>query len=311
MVEVNLIIFGVVLILLVIWLRNSEGPVAVVLAGWCRQAWRSFVGPNGYLVIVTLLGAYVGLFSIMESRHERRMNGAIIERTMFMNMASSGNSASFIAAMKSFGPLQNIEVPKEPEILVFWRWFEVEKPNKTPLYRWARGYLHECVPERCGNLGNPESGIKGNRINLREANLGRADLTGANLRGAELRGAELVEANLGEATLWGANLWGANLRGADLQKAYLREANLRGADLRGADLRGADLWVADLQKANLTEADLGEANLKDTKNLTQAQIDQACVDKKTELPAGLKKPEKILSLKDCRAKLEAEQKKKK
>jgi len=107
--EVNLIIFGVILILLVIWLRNSEGPVAVVLAGWCKQAWKSFVGPYGYLAVATLLGAYVGLYSIIEARHERKMNRAIFERTTFMNMASSGNSASFIAAMKSFGPLQNIE----------------------------------------------------------------------------------------------------------------------------------------------------------------------------------------------------------
>ena len=61
--EVNLFIFGVVLVLMVIWLRSSEGPVAVVLVGWCKQAWSSFVGPYGYLAVVTLLGAYVGLYT--------------------------------------------------------------------------------------------------------------------------------------------------------------------------------------------------------------------------------------------------------
>ena len=80
--------------------------VSLVLKRWCIGAFKSFVGPNGYIAIVTLLGAYVGLYSIMEARHERRMNGARIERTTFMSMASSGNSASFVAAMKNFGPLQ-------------------------------------------------------------------------------------------------------------------------------------------------------------------------------------------------------------
>jgi hypothetical protein len=62
---------------------------------------------------------------------------------------------------------------------------------------------------------------------------------------------------------------------------------------RIAYLGGADLWGAEL----------GVANLTDTKNLIQAQIDQACVDEKTKLPTGFKKPEKFLSLKECREKL--------
>jgi len=299
--EVNLIIFGVVLVLLVTWLRNSEGPVAVVLVGWCKQAWRSFVGPYGYLAVVTLLGAYVGLYSIMEARHDRRMNRAIIERTTFLSTVSSGNAASFIAAMKNFGPLQNIKVPVEPDLLAIWRWIEEEKPNEEPLRRWARVYLAQCQPKRCGGAS---------RIDLRYAGLWKANLRGADLRGADLGFASLVGANLTRA-----NLEGANLKNAILWEAILVGANLRDANFEVANLKHAILWAplggANLAGANFFQADLGDADLRGTKNLTQAQIDQACVDEKTKLPTGLKKPEKILSIHDCRAKLAAEQRKKK
>ena len=57
-------------------------------------------------------------------------------------------------------------------------------------------------------------------------------------------------------------------------------AGLPGADLTGADLEGAHLERADLRWTNLTHAT----------NLTQAQLDQACVDEHTLLPEGLKRP---------------------
>jgi uncharacterized protein YjbI with pentapeptide repeats len=126
-------------------------------------------------------------------------------------------------------------------------------------------------------------------VNLQDANLQDAKLQGAFLQDANLQqaflqrahlqGANLQRAHLQGADLLGANLLGADLLKADLQRAFFPDANLQGADLRGADLLGADLLGADLQRANLTEA----------KNLTQDQINTACVDEDTKLPAGLTK----------------------
>jgi uncharacterized protein YjbI with pentapeptide repeats len=50
--------------------------------------------------------------------------------------------------------------------------------------------------------------------------------------------------------------------------------------LQGANLQGAKLQLADLQGAKLAEA----------KNLTQDQVNTACVYESTQLPAGLTKP---------------------
>ncbi len=122
-------------------------------------------------------------------------------------------------------------------------------------------------------------------------NLQQASLTGANLRGSNLRGTNLREADLREANLRWTSLFNADLRGADLRNADLRGASLYKTDFREANLRGADFRFAHLVSANLEKADLREANLRGAKNLTQAQLDRACVDEKTILTKGLTRPE--------------------
>jgi hypothetical protein len=48
---------------------------------------------------------------------------------------------------------------------------------------------------------------------------------------------------------------------------------------------------ANLDWAKLKDTSLLEADLTNVLNLTQAQLNQACVNKKTKLPEGLVRPE--------------------
>lgn len=70
-----------------------------------------------------------------------------------------------------------------------------------------------------------------------------------------------------------------------LQGAFLWQANLQGAILTGAQLQGANLV-----KANLEGAQLQGVDLTHVQDLTQPQINRACVDENTRLPEGLTKP---------------------
>ena len=257
---------------------------------WLRGLWLGFwadlTGPLGYRVCALIIGAYVGLFAVMEARHERQMNRALYERSTFITMVSSGNRGAFIAAMMGFGPVQTISVFSEPFPLKPWTWLKKERPNMLPLRRWATARLPSCIADECGHSKKDKS----YRVDLRQANLqsaelqgvdlSKSDLTGADLRKVNLRWADLREARLRLSNLSGsdlkpaflqkANLERANLGEADLQNAGLREADLRNAGLRGADLRNADLREAnlsntELQGADLRKADLQDANLQDAK----------------------------------------------
>src|SRR5437879_1964233 len=91
-------------------------PPFLIAKVWAKDGWHSFKR-KGYLLIATLIAVYVGGDSIMEARHERRVNRALFERNTFMTMVSSGNRGTFIAAMKALGPLQTMTVPHYPELL--------------------------------------------------------------------------------------------------------------------------------------------------------------------------------------------------
>ena len=130
------------------------------------------------------------------------------------------------------------------------------------------------------------------RENLRRARLSSANLTGANLDEARLDRANLLFANLSGAELNGAKLIGADLSFANLSGTRMDSAELIGADLLGANLSGAYLVDAKLIGANLIDARLDGAkligaNLSGALNLTPMQLNKACGDDSTTLPAGL------------------------
>ncbi len=126
------------------------------------------------------------------------------------------------------------------------------------------------------------------KADLRSADVYRADFASADLRDAKmspvknLRHAILDKVNLSGVNLRDANLSNANLRGANLKKAILEFANLRAADLSSANLQEAELDFAILSFTKLYGADMTGA-----RNLTQEQLDTACGDDQTRLPAGL------------------------
>jgi uncharacterized protein YjbI with pentapeptide repeats len=114
-------------------------------------------------------------------------------------------------------------------------------------------------------------------VQLQGVHLERAHLEGAFLIEANLKCSYLQEVYCEGARLEKANLQGADLGGAHLNNAHLQEARFEGGYLAGANLQGAHLHGAHFEGANLQTA----------KGLTQAQINAACLDEKTLLPAGL------------------------
>jgi hypothetical protein len=120
---------------------------------------------------------------------------------------------------------------------------------------------------------------------FQRANFTEAQLQGADFTEAQLQQAVLKNAQLKEAVFWKTECQGADFTAAQLQGAFLWQANLQGAILTGAQLQGANLV-----KANLEGAQLQGVDLTHVQDLTQPQINRACVDENTRLPEGLTKP---------------------
>lgn len=118
------------------------------------------------------------------------------------------------------------------------------------------------------------------QIDLSYQAIGGRDFSGARLRQSEL---QVVTAD--RADFHGANMSLANLFGGRFSSADFTDANLSGATLVGGYYGAARFGGAVLRGANLAGSDLSLAS-----GLTQAQLDTACGDATTLLPAGLTVP---------------------
>lgn len=120
----------------------------------------------------------------------------------------------------------------------------------------------------------------GNRADFAKAVLRGADLTKAELLRTDFAGADLSNAVMQKAELGRAFLADAVLDGADLRRAEIARAVFKGASLVGSDFTGAYTYLTHFEATDLSQ----------TKGLVQQQLDIACGDAETKLPAGLEPP---------------------
>lgn len=106
-------------------------------------------------------------------------------------------------------------------------------------------------------------------------------------------GCRLAGANLFNTCVKAKNLRGANFDGANATLMCMSFADFRGASFRGTILDAANLGSARLDGADITGArtritSFAGTDLTRVKGLTQSQLDAACGDAKTKVPAGMK-----------------------
>lgn len=108
--------------------------------------------------------------------------------------------------------------------------------------------------------------------------------------GSDFEGTRAVEARIAEFEAAGVNLEGADFSYAVLPNARFSGAILRDASFRAAKLQGSDFTRAVLTGADFTGAELADVDLETAQDLTQAQLQRACGNAGTRLPAGLTLP---------------------
>ncbi|MGA7713116.1 MAG: pentapeptide repeat-containing protein [Rhizomicrobium sp.] len=114
--------------------------------------------------------------------------------------------------------------------------------------------------------------IKAGNHNCPHCNLTGADLTNQCVKEGNLVGADFDHARLVLMCMSFANFKGATFRGADMSGA-----NLAHAILDGADVTGALMTITSIKGTDMTNV----------RGLTQKQLDTACGDADTKVPAGL------------------------
>ncbi len=313
---------------LVKWARYLKTLRIFPIRDWSVSFLKTWSGEDGWKLFFSILGIYLTLYTLFVAKHELLANRASFERATFISMVSSKDENTITIAMKNFGKVQNMIVPKRPSLFFPVTWFEKEKPNEKVLKMWSYYFFSSCTSKSCKGIDFFLADLEGadledaelESIRLSGANLHNANLQKANLEGADLTGTILTATNLEGAILnkikggtiflddnkiakdsrigsksvntnfQSALLNRAKLIEAELSEAILIDADLRAANLDKANLRGATLDGAELYGSSLNKTDLRSVDLSKVVGLTQKQINQACVDEHTKLP-NLQRPQ--------------------
>jgi len=121
-------------------------------------------------------------------------------------------------------------------------------------------------------------------------NLFQADLSNRELKDRDYAGARLRQSDLSLSVFNHANFAGADLRDVNGYGALLTSSNFAGADMTNATFVGAYLEGANLRGARLSGVNFSGAEMDRAIGLSQSQLNAACGDETTKLPAGLHLP---------------------
>ncbi len=138
-----------------------------------------------------------------------------------------------------------------------------------------------AMAQNASQIASVKSGKSCANCNLFQAELGYQDGSGMNLSGARLRQSDLSLVTYKNVNFSGANLSVANMFGARFNHCNFAKANLSDTSAVGTYFGSSNFSGANLSSANLSGADLSIA-----RGLSQSQLNRACGDRSTRLPAG-------------------------
>jgi uncharacterized protein YjbI with pentapeptide repeats len=142
-----------------------------------------------------------------------------------------------------------------------------------------------AASQNAGHIAKVRNGQSCPGCNLFQADLAYFDAANVDVSGARLR-----QSDMQLATFDNWNLTGTNLSVANLFGIRFNSSNFTGASFENATLVGGYFGSSTFSGANFSGANLSGADLHLARGLTQAQLNRACGDQATRLPAGLTIP---------------------
>ena len=152
----------------------------------------------------------------------------------------------------------------------------------------ALAALSLAAPAMAQNAGQVARAVSGS--SCPGCNLFQADFNGLERSGLDFSRARLRQADLSLTVMNRARFSNADLRDVEAYGGVFSSASFAGADLTNASFVGTWLRGANFSGATLTGANLSGADLSGARGLNQRQLDRACGDATTTLPAGLHIP---------------------
>lgn len=228
--------------------------------GHMRRSAASPIAMLAFAIGFTCLGASATRAADCDSSPEPGLDWSECSKNNIMLDGSNLQGANLAGANLSVTGLPNSNLDGA----------HVEKANVMRAW-FTGGTMKKANFSRVQGYRSGFSNVTADGASFASAELERANFAGAKLTGADFQKAELGRANFDKAVLTGTNFTLANLS----------RANLGGVTLKGPiNFDRAFMFLTNIEGVDLSTA----------VGLQQPQLDLACGDDKTKLPASVKKP---------------------
>ena len=239
-----------------------------ILIRWWRHFRESLAAPKGYLVIGSLLAAYLTIYAVAEGIHSRQIARSDYERSAVVSKLIANNGTAFVVGMRQFGATYHLQVLRSPVVWNPLSWWQSDHPNRQilrdlieDLFEAARQDSMNCNPDWDAAseliLFGRSSKVFIAKANLEEVDFSAFDLSQVRFSQSSLRGADLREANLRFCRVTDTDVARANLTDVSANHAYFlnvdfretpslkRVINAKSAKFPGCDFSGLDLSQVD------------------------------------------------------------------
>lgn len=298
----------------IIWINNIIFNLLNILSDWWKHFVKSICKENGYLVVASLIGIYITLYSLVESKSSRDLTNKHNEYSTFISLVSAGNNITLQSAMSMFSDLYTDKIVIEPNLLNPLSWMEKDNPYKYQLLAWTNNYLSNCTTEKCGK---EKYRIYLSDISFNNIELNNINFSNSNLKNIHFFDSHIYSSNFNNTILQGfyisntkinsnpsrSTFINADMRGSTISKSNLRGTNFNGANFNRlikssskssfksyfiTSIKDSNLQFCTFDKANLSYVILEGTNIQgiDLSNtiLTNINLNGAIYDKNTKFP---------------------------
>lgn len=286
-----------------------------IILSWFKHFFQSICKENGYLVIFSIIGIYITVYSLFESKSSRDLSRINNEYSIFISLTSSGNNIALQSAMSIFQNIYNEDILVEPNIINFLSWMEKGNPYKYSLWLWLKDYLSNCTIDKCGKENYR---IYLSRINFNNIILSNINFSSSKFEELQLFNSEIIGSNFNNSSLQNIHISNTQISSengklstfldSDMRGAVINKSNLKGTNFDGANfnrlldntstsqfksyfitkIENSDLRYCTFDKANLSYAILNGTNIQgvdfSTAIIDNIDLNNAIYDKYTKFP---------------------------
>lgn len=133
-------------------LKKNLNYIYNLLKKWIKDIWNKFNSENGYLLVSSVIGIYVTIYTLLDAQASRELSNRTTLFTLFNSyVVNTNDKISTSYAMTLFSHINKNDVLENPNFFEPRNWFKEINPYEIQLMTWLSNYSEKCEQKKCGD----------------------------------------------------------------------------------------------------------------------------------------------------------------